>query len=58
MAHLARRPARRRGPRDVNERRSRSDVTLGQPASAVITAITAAGFGIVWFALPARQPRD
>ncbi|HVK20183.1 MAG TPA: DUF6328 family protein [Actinokineospora sp.] len=35
-----------------------TDVTMGQPASAAITAVAAAGFTVLWFVLPARHRRN
>lgn len=34
-----------------------TDVIIGQPASAILSAITAVGFGTLWFAVPARHRR-
>ncbi|WP_436497288.1 DUF6328 family protein [Actinokineospora sp. HUAS TT18] len=34
-----------------------TDVTMGQPASAVITVVAGASFGVMWFGMPARHRR-
>lgn len=34
-----------------------TDVIIGQPGSAILTVVTAVGFGTLWFAVPARHRR-
>lgn len=34
-----------------------TDVIIGQPGSAILSAVTAVGFGTLWFAVPARHRR-
>ncbi|SDI40144.1 hypothetical protein SAMN05192558_115143 [Actinokineospora alba] len=34
-----------------------TDVIIGQPAAAILAAVTAIGFGTLWFAVPARHRR-